>query len=159
MGQDLFWWLQYGAPKKSRGSWVLSDWKNIRNWNFAGSFLDSIQDLGILFSSIGRSVELKFKFFQEKSGFTNFLDSPTNYISYLSSENFKQKLKWSNWVFIEFNRFFIKLASEVTRFGHPWLIVTNITYRTCMFSWRNKVIRIDCFTINCHDKWVYNHYF
>ncbi len=37
----------------------------------------------------------------------------------ISQENFKEKLKWSNWVFIEFYKFFIKLDSEVTRFGHP----------------------------------------
>jgi hypothetical protein len=57
-GQDLFWWLQNRASKKPCGPWVLSDWKEIGSLNFAGSFLDSIQDLGILFSSIGQLIEL-----------------------------------------------------------------------------------------------------
>jgi hypothetical protein len=54
--QDLFWWLHNRAPKKPCGHWVLSDWKEMGSSNFAGSFLDSIQDLEILFSSIGQSV-------------------------------------------------------------------------------------------------------
>jgi hypothetical protein len=58
LGQDLFWWLQYGAPNKTCESWVLSDWRELRSRNFAGCFLDSIQCLGILFSKIGQSVEL-----------------------------------------------------------------------------------------------------
>jgi hypothetical protein len=83
-GQDLFWWLQNGDPKKTCGMSVLSNWKDSQSSNFAGSFLDSIQDLGILFSLIGQSVELKFPFFQEKSGLHNFLDSPTNDIFSIS---------------------------------------------------------------------------
>jgi hypothetical protein len=51
--QDLFWRLQNGAPKKPRGPWVLSDWEEMGSRNFAGSFLDSIQNLEILFNSIG----------------------------------------------------------------------------------------------------------
>jgi hypothetical protein len=35
--------------------------------NFAGTFLDSIQDLGIIFSSLGQLVEFLFKFFWDKS--------------------------------------------------------------------------------------------
>ncbi len=58
LGQDLFWWLQNGASKRPYGPWVLSDWEEMGSWNFAGSFLDSIQDLEILFSSIGQSVVL-----------------------------------------------------------------------------------------------------
>jgi hypothetical protein len=58
LDQDLFWWLQYGASKKPCGPWVLSDWEEMGSRNFAGSFLDSIQDLEILSSSIGQSVVL-----------------------------------------------------------------------------------------------------
>jgi hypothetical protein len=54
-GQDLFWWLQYGAPKKPCGPWVLSDWKDLQSWNLAGSFLDSIQNLEI-FIQLNRSI-------------------------------------------------------------------------------------------------------
>jgi hypothetical protein len=28
LGQDLFWWLQYGALKKPCGLWVLGNWLN-----------------------------------------------------------------------------------------------------------------------------------
>ncbi len=66
-GQNLFWWLQNGASKRPCGSWVLSDWEEMGSWNFAGSFLDSIQDLEIFFSSIGQSIVLKFQFFWDNS--------------------------------------------------------------------------------------------
>jgi hypothetical protein len=59
LGQDLFWWLHNGAPKKHCEAWVLSDWKEMGSWYFAGSFLDSFHDLGILFSMIGQLVELQ----------------------------------------------------------------------------------------------------
>jgi hypothetical protein len=105
---------------------VLSNWKDSQSSNFAGSFLVSIQDLGILFSLIGQSVELKFPFFQEKSGLHNFLDSPTNDIfSSGFQEKFKKRLNKLNRVFIEFYRFFINLASVVTRFAHPWFKVSD----------------------------------
>jgi hypothetical protein len=56
-------WPQNAAQKTScaLGS-VLSDWKEMGSWNFAGSFLVLIQDLGILFSLIGQLVEPNFKF-------------------------------------------------------------------------------------------------
>jgi hypothetical protein len=60
------------TPKKSCGMSDLSKWKELGICNFAGSFVDSIQDLGILFSLIGQSVELEFPFFQEKSGIYYF---------------------------------------------------------------------------------------
>ncbi len=50
LGQDFFWWLHKGAPKKPCEAWVLSDCRE----NFAGSFIDPFQDLGILFSMIGQ---------------------------------------------------------------------------------------------------------
>jgi hypothetical protein len=28
-GQDLFWWLQNGAPKEKLYTWIVSDWKEI----------------------------------------------------------------------------------------------------------------------------------
>jgi hypothetical protein len=68
LGQDLFWWLHNGAPKKPCEAWVLSDWKEMGSCNFAGSFLDSIQVFEILFSLIGQSDELQIKLFWDKSG-------------------------------------------------------------------------------------------
>jgi hypothetical protein len=59
LGQDLFWSLHKGAPKKPCEAWVLSDWKEMGNKNFAGSFIDPFQDLGILFSMIGQLVDLQ----------------------------------------------------------------------------------------------------
>jgi hypothetical protein len=42
-------------------------------------------------------------------------------IFYKFNENFKGKLKWSNWVFIELNKYFMKMKPEVTWFGHAWI--------------------------------------
>jgi hypothetical protein len=42
-------------------------------------------------------------------------------IFYKFNENFKGKLKWWNWVFIELNKYSMKMKSEVTWFGHAWL--------------------------------------
>ncbi len=39
-------------------------------------------------------------------------------IFYNFNENFKGKLKWWNWVFIELNKYFMKMKPEVTWFGH-----------------------------------------
>jgi hypothetical protein len=41
-------------------------------------------------------------------------------IFYKFNENFKGKLKWWNWVFIELYKYFMKMKSEVTWFGHAW---------------------------------------
>ncbi len=48
------------------------------------------------------------------------------------SENFKGKLKWSNWVFIELNKYFMKMKSEATWFGHAW---SNDWFNDWKFHW------------------------
>jgi hypothetical protein len=119
-GQDLFWWLQNGAPKKTCGMSVLSKWKELGIWNFAGCFVDSIQDVWILFSLIGQSVELEFPFFPGKVG--NLLFSLTRLLTifHIFQENLMKCLNLLNRVImIEFYRFFINLSYEVTRFAHP----------------------------------------
>jgi hypothetical protein len=40
-------------------------------------------------------------------------------IFYKFNENFKGKLKWRNWVFIEIYKYFMKMKSEVTWLGIP----------------------------------------
>jgi hypothetical protein len=64
---EFFWWLQSWGQKNSRVCWVLSDWKNMGSWNFAGSFLHLFQEPGILFSIISQLVEVLFQFSREKS--------------------------------------------------------------------------------------------
>ncbi len=41
-------------------------------------------------------------------------------IFYKFNENIKGELKWSNWVFIELIKYFMKMKPEVTWFGHAW---------------------------------------
>jgi hypothetical protein len=30
-GQDLFWWLQNGAPKEKLYTWIVSDWEDLQS--------------------------------------------------------------------------------------------------------------------------------
>jgi hypothetical protein len=89
-------WLHYGAKE----TWVLSDWKELQSWNFTGSFLDSFQDLEILFSSLGLLVKLLFKIFSDKSSNHKFL--------WRSIKKIKLSFHW----------IFMKKISEVTRSAH-----------------------------------------
>jgi hypothetical protein len=65
LGQDLFWWLQNRAPEilVNLGFWTTGKTWKTEIFQGGGSFPDSIQDLGILFSMTGQSVQILFRFF------------------------------------------------------------------------------------------------
>ncbi len=91
----------------------LKNKKSLGSWNFAGSFLDSIQDLEIL-QRPWPSLKFNFNFSRTSPEITNFLDSPTNDIS-KNPRKFQWKIKM---IKLSFHWNFLNLASEVTKFAH-----------------------------------------
>jgi hypothetical protein len=70
--------LEY-SPKEIMQTLGFSDWKDLQSWNFVKSFVDLIQDLGILFSSICQLVNwLSFKFNFLGTEIKNYVDPPND---------------------------------------------------------------------------------
>ncbi len=68
-------------------------------------------------------------------------------IFYKLNENLKGKLKWWNWVFIELYKYFIKMKSEVTWFGHAWFKMYGLM--SFIKVWYSAVFWTECLcTVN-----------